>query len=294
MRPGNRGALQPVLVLGCRGTLGVAFCNILGTRGLPSVALSHQDLDIADPGDVDQTIASLRPWLVVNAGGYVRVDQAEADADACFRVNSEGPAVLARACDRYGARFLTFSSDLVFDGSKGSPYFESDATAPLNVYGRSKAEAEKQVLEAQDAALVVRTSAFFGPWDSAHFLHHCAERLRQGLTFDALDDVYVSPTYVPDLVNAALDLVLDGENGIWHLANEGETTWSAFAQDYAHRAGLDAQLIVGQSWRSLSLPAPRPRYSVLGSERAWIMPTLEDALDRFVRSSPERVEADQV
>jgi dTDP-4-dehydrorhamnose reductase len=107
---------------------------------------------------------------VVNTAGYVRVDDAENDCIACFRENTKGATVLAEACARRGIRLLTYSSDLVFDGTAKHPLVESDPVHPLNVYGQSKAEAEKRVLEAYPDALVARTSAFFGPWDEYNFV----------------------------------------------------------------------------------------------------------------------------
>src|SRR5205823_1854885 len=123
---------------------------------------------------------SYRPWAVVNAAGYVRVDDAEREPEACFRANADGPAVLAAACASRGVQLLTFSSDLVFDGSKGAPYVESDPVSPLNVYGRSKADAEVRVLRELPAALVVRTSAFFGPWDEYNFVTMALRTMAEG------------------------------------------------------------------------------------------------------------------
>ena len=125
-----------------------------------------------------------------------------------------GPAALADACARRGVPLLTFSSDLVFGGDRDVPFVESDPLRPLNVYGRSKAEAEARVLEALPSALVVRTSAFFGPWDEHNFVTIALRELAAGRPFVAAEDAVISPTYVPDLVNASLDLLIDGERGL--------------------------------------------------------------------------------
>ena len=111
---------------------------------------------------------------------------------------------------------MTFSSDLVFDGAQSSPYVENDAVSPLNVYGRSKARSEALVLDRYPDALVVRTSAFFSPWDEHNFVTSALRALRAGQSFPAAQDMTVSPTYVPDLVDACLDLLIDRESG--HLA----------------------------------------------------------------------------
>jgi dTDP-4-dehydrorhamnose reductase len=130
-------------------------------------------------------------------------------------------------------------------------------------------------------ALVVRTSAFFGPWDDHNFVTRGIAALQSGREWDAVDDCRVSPTYVPDLVTAALDLFLDGESGVWHLANRGVVTWVELARKAARLAGLDPERVRSCPTSEHALSARRPGYSALGSERADLMPPLEDALHRY-------------
>ena len=273
-----------LLITGATGTLGRAFARLCGERGLSHRLCSRQELELSDQRSVEGALDELAPWAVVNAAGYVRVDDAERDGEACDRDNLTGPAVLAAACARRGIPLLTFSSDLVFDGEHGRrsrPYVESDPTGPLSAYGRSKAAAERRVLEVMPSALVVRTSAFFGPWDGHNFVAHALHALECGLPFAAASDQVVSPTYVPDLVHAALDLLMDGEGGVWHLANAGAVSWAELAARAAELARLPRELVEPCPAGSLALAAPRPRYSALGSERGAIMPSLDDALTRF-------------
>jgi len=272
----------PLLVTGATGTLGRAFARLCEQRGLSCVLTSRAELDLADQQSARTALERVRPWAVVNAAGYVRVDDAESEPERCRRENADGPAVLARECARTRLPFVTFSSDLVFDGSKEAPYVESDAVAPRNVYGATKAEAEHRVLAAHPAALVVRTSAFFGPWDEWNFAHAALEALATGRPFAAADDAVVSPTYVPDLVDAVLDLLIDDESGIWHVANPGEVTWEEFARLVAAAAGVSEATLHGCPSAELGWVARRPRYSALGSERGSLLEPLEDALARFV------------
>jgi dTDP-4-dehydrorhamnose reductase len=277
---------RALVITGANGTLGKAFARICKQRGLSYHLLTRQEMDIADPASVNEALEQYQPWAVINAAGYVRVDDAEREPELCYRENALGPETLAAACARRRVALLTFSSDLVFGGTKRSPYIESDAPAPLNVYGSSKAQAEKRVLEELPAALVVRTSAFFGPWDEHNFVAAALSSLSEGRIFPAADDLYVSPTYVPDLVQASLDLLIDGECGIWHLANSGEVTWAELARRVATLSGLDASRVEALSEKSLKLIAPRPVYSALGSERGpLLLPSLEDALSRYLRES---------
>jgi dTDP-4-dehydrorhamnose reductase len=172
---------------------------------------------------------------------------------------------------------------LVFDGRKGSPYVESDVTSPLNVYGASKAAAEERVLEEFPEALVIRTSVFFGPWDSYNFVHSVLHSLSKGRAVYAAEDITISPTYVPDLVNATLDLLIDDEKGIWHVASPAVITWAGFAHLVAEKAGYDTARIHHRPSRSLGFIAARPSFTPLSSERGNFMPSLEESIDRFFK-----------
>lgn len=272
----------PILILGASGTLGRAFARICQKRHLHYKLLSRHAMDIADPASVERALSLHQPWAVINTCGYVRVDDAEGDLERCFRENTQGAAILAEACARHGVHLTTFSSDLVFDGSKNSPYVESDPVSPLNAYGRSKAEAETAVLDKHPGALVVRTSAFFGPWDRHNFVTQALGALERGESFTAASDMTVSPTYVPDLVHTCLDLAVDRESGVWHLNNVGSVSWYELAKMAAEKAGIDASRLEARASSELGMTAPRPAYSVLHSERAILLPKLENALERFI------------
>jgi dTDP-4-dehydrorhamnose reductase len=288
----ERGNGAPLLIIGATGTLGSAFARICAARGLKYRALTHSELDVGDPQAIATLLGELRPWAVVNAAGYVRVDDAEWDAASCHRVNADGAVNLAVACATRGIRLTTFSSDLVFDGNRDTPYTEHDLPNPLGVYGKSKANAEEQMLRLGKQPLIVRTSAFFGPWDSYNFLAKTLGDLENGLPVEAASDLVVSPTYVPDLANTTLDLLIDDEHGLWHLANGGATTWANFARRAAEHAGLDASLVIETPAGALGYVAPRPRYSVLGSARGNLMPPLEDAIARYTAECAQLLAAD--
>lgn len=257
------------------GTLGQAFARICDARGLSHLLLPRAAMDITDAGAVQAMLLQYRPWAVINTAGYVRVQQAENDAARCFEENARGAEVLAQACASLHIPYVTFSSDLVFDGSLGRPYVESDSVCPLGIYGASKAEAEKRVAAAYPQALVIRTSAFFGPWDSYHFLHAVLHSLKAGQRFEASDGIIVSPTYVPDLVQSALDLLIDGADGVWHLANQGWASWYELASRAATAAGVATASLVRSGSDDASITA-------LSSERGLLLPPLDSAIQRFV------------
>jgi dTDP-4-dehydrorhamnose reductase len=271
------GSPRQLLITGATGTLGRAFSRICDARGLDHSLLSRRELDIAASEGVAQVLGCQRPWAVINAAGYERVADAEREPEACLRENAVGAEVLARACAAAGIPLVTFSSDLVFDGRKGEAYSETDPTNPTSVYGASKAEAERRVLAAHPGALVVRTSAFFGPWDRHNTVWKTLNALAAGQCVEAGTEI-VSPTYVPDLVHEVLNLLIDGASGLWHLANPGALSWNDLALRAARLAGYHEDLI--------TLPPLQPVLSTaLTSERGVLLPPLDGALERFLRDS---------
>ncbi|HYC42395.1 MAG TPA: family 1 glycosylhydrolase [Noviherbaspirillum sp.] len=269
---------RKLIITGGTGTLGRALSRVCEHRSLAHELLSRADMDIADEASVERALGSRRPWAVINAAGYVRVADAARESERCFRENAAGAEVLARACAKLGIPFVTFSSDLVFDGSLGRAYVESDRVSPLCVYGSSKAEAERRVMQVFPDALVVRTSAFFGPWDRYNFVHMVLRELSAGRPVEANADVVVSPTYVPDLAHAALDLLIDRVNGIWHLANQGVASWHEFAERVAREAGMDSSAIIKTHGGGRGMTA-------LSSERGLILPSFTSAVERYVREN---------
>ncbi|RYG40061.1 dTDP-4-dehydrorhamnose reductase, partial [bacterium] len=211
-----------------------------------------------------------RPWGVVNAIGYEDVDAAEGDIDVCWRENASGPIDLAMACAERGLPFMTFSDGMVFDGEKVEPYVESDPVCPINVYGQARASAERAILRECPEALVIRSGLVFGPQ---------RERLVELLRTKSANQEMVSLAYLPHLVEASLDLMLDGMTGVVHLANAGSVAWNDFAREIADVVGLDAERIGDRAMPEAR--APRPKNASLRSERAWTMPTLEDAIERL-------------
>ncbi len=274
----------PLVIVGASGTLGKAFARLCELRGISFELLSREQMDITQPTQICEVLQVLKPWAVVNAANYASLDDAEADADRCMEVNGYGPASLAETCGEIGSKLLTFSSGMVFDGSKEQPYVEADRPQPLNLYGKSKALAEALVSDVSESALIVRSSAFFGAWEEVDFLHLALKSLAEGRQFRAAADAWISPTFVPDLVNESLDLLLDDERGIWHLSNSGAVTWAGFAKLAAGLVGLDPELVVEVDTDTFGYAAPRPRYSVLGSSRGKGMPTLESALTRYLQT----------
>jgi len=273
--------MTPILITGATGTLGRAFGRLCHERHLVHRATSRAELDITDAASVDRALQRHQPWLVINAAGGSRVDGAEYDPARCHREHVLGAQTLARACARDRVRFVTFSSDLVFDGAQREPYDEHARPAPLGVYGTAKLEAEARVREAHPGALVIRTGALFGPWDDRNFVTVALRELAAGRDVRAADDTFLSPTYVPDLVHAVLDLALDREAGIWHLATPGVTSWAGLARAAAALAGLEVERVIPVPAREIGWRARRPRFSALRSSRGASLTALDAALRHY-------------
>jgi dTDP-4-dehydrorhamnose reductase len=269
---------RKLLITGATGTLGRGFARICDSRHLQHELLTRAELDIADQQSVEAALLRHRPWAVINAAGYVRVADAAREPERCFRENAEGAEMLARACAHLGVPYVTFSSDLVFDGSLGRPYVESDKVSPLCVYGKSKADAEQRVIQICPQALIIRTSAFFGPWDRYNFVHAVLRELSAGRRVEASDELHVSPTYVPDLAHSTLDLLIDRACGFWHLTNQGAVTWYELAAQAAREAGMDASALVKTHGGGRGMTA-------LSSERGLILPSFSSALQRYMREN---------
>ena len=279
----RREPARRILVMGAGGALGYAFARLCDHRELAHHDFPHHELDITDAAAVERAMEQIKPWAVINAAGCGDIDAAERDPPWCERVHGGGVSVLAAACARHNAALLTFSSDQVFDGAQSGPYHEGHDTAPLNAYGRSHARSEAEAQRLLPSVLVVRSGPLFGPWDANNFLTSALREIAALRTVRVPHDQTVSPTYIPDLVHACLDLLIDGESGVWHLANAGVTTWKAFVQQAADRAGLEPRAAQGVPLRKMPFAAPRPHFSAITSRRGVLLPSLETALACYLQ-----------
>ena len=279
----RKKVVKLLVIIGKTGTLGKAFSRICDLRAIDHIVLGREDVNIADIADIERMIGEYQPWAIINTAGYVKVDDAEIEVENCFFINSIAPQNISTVCKRYGVQFVTYSSDLVFDGKKNNPYLESDIVSPLNIYGRSKAMAEENVLQNNPEALIIRTSAFFGPWDQYNFVHHALKSLKNQQSFTAPNDVVISPTYVPDLVHTSLDLLIDEVAGIWNISNKGSISWAMLATEVVRRSGYDPKYFKAVTLSEMNFAASRPTYSVLDTEKGFELPSLNHALDIFFK-----------
>lgn len=231
------------------------------------VGLARADLDVTHTAAVERAFADERPDAVVNCAAYTDVDGAEADEPAATELNGRAAGTVAGAAAAIGASVLQPSTDYVFDGSKRTPYVESDATAPRSAYGRSKLAGEHAVSAATDRHFVVRTSWLFGV-AGKNFVDTMLGLGRDRDELKVVDDQVGRPTYTGHLARGLVELAEGDAYGVHHLAGGGEEcSWFEFATEIFRQAELDVRTVPCTT-DEFPRPAPRPAYSVLGSERA--------------------------
>ncbi|MEN8161044.1 MAG: dTDP-4-dehydrorhamnose reductase [Myxococcota bacterium] len=252
-----------ILLTGAGGQLGRAVCDAFTSHEV--VGRDHAALDVADAVAVEAALDATRPDLLLNASAYTAVDRAEDEPEAAFRVNAEGPGVLAVATARRGLPLLHVSTDYVFDGEKGAAYVESDPTRPLGVYGVSKLAGEEAVRAANPRHFVVRTAWLYGPV-GRNFARTLAAAAEREPRLRVVDDQWGSPTYAPHLARALAALVGTQAHGLHHLANAGVASRFEFAKALLDALGSATPIepIPTSAWPT---PARRPRNTALASER---------------------------
>lgn len=258
---------RKALVAGAAGGLGRAFIERLRGR-CEIVPLGRLELDVTRRNDVFDAIREHKPDLVIDAAAVSDVDACETDRWQAYLTNRDGAKHLAMACAETGALLVYPSSDLIFDGSKQTPYREEDPPNPLSIYGDTKLAAELAVMSHAPSHLVVRTGWLFGPYGRSYVTDLLAWRETQEVVLGA-DDQRSQPTYQLDYVDAVLELVRRGRTGLWHAAAEGDATPYEVAQATyeilkVKRVEVKA-LRRGTGGRS----ALRPRYSVLDCSKLY-------------------------
>lgn len=255
-----------ILVTGASGMLGADVLSAAQSAGLELLACPRSELDVTDTEAVAARVRRLAPEVVINCAAWTDVDRAESAEDAATIVNGKGAGNVARAAQAIGAWTVHVSSDYVFDGRTRTPYVESDRPAPLSAYGRSKLAGEEAVAEvAPRAHTIVRTSWLFGLGGSCFpqkILQLAAERGE----LTVVDDQVGCPTFTGHLAPALIGLAGAGLGGIVHVAGAGHCSWRELAQAVVDAAGLEVVINPGRS-EDMDRPAPRPSYSVLGTER---------------------------
>jgi dTDP-4-dehydrorhamnose reductase len=247
-----------LLVIGSSGQVARALSAQAGDHEV--IRAGRPQIDLAQPSGLADLIGQVAPDAIINAAAYTAVDQAETDIAAARALNETGPAALARGASVRGVPFLHISTDYVFNGLGGAPYAETDETAPLNVYGQTKADGEQAVLAAYPGALVVRTSWVYAP-EGQNFVRTMLRLATEKDALSVVEDQIGRPTEAHALAGALIELAgqlrAGAEGGLLHVTNSGEASWRDLAEAAITGAGLTTP-VTGIPTSAWLTPARRP------------------------------------
>ncbi len=261
-----------IAVIGSKGQLGHELTALAASRGVTAAAVDLPEVDITNPASARAFLNSVRPLVVVNAAAYTNVDGAESHQDAAFAVNSRGPEILAKICADLNIPLIHISTDYVFDGTKKTPYRESDPVHPLGIYGLSKEEGERKVRSILEAHLIIRTAWLYSPFGK-NFVKTMLGLGKEREEVRVVADQYGSPTSAADLAGAILKIITaffqekSPRWGTYHFTGKGVTTWHGFAETVFEMARNHVPLKVKKvrpvPTEAYPTPVKRPKYSVL-------------------------------
>ncbi len=268
-----------MLLIGKNGQLGWELQRTLSTLGELTCA-DYPEIDLGDSNALRSLIRSVAPKIIINAAAYTNVDKAESEPELAFKINSEAPAVMAEEVKKLNGALIHYSTDYVFDGTKGSDYVESDTPNPLNVYGRSKLEGEQRVMDAGGAFLILRTSWVYSMRQGG-FVTKVLQWAHQQQTLRVVDDQIGSPTSSRILAEATTQVLAQGRNeavdylvehaGLYHLAGAGSASRFEWTQQILaldpDREGQTVKELIPAKTSEFPAPAVRPAQTGLSVQK---------------------------
>ncbi len=280
-------AIHTILVTGSNGQLGWELGQL--AKSYPAfkfVLVDRSQLDLAFPETFEKMIHTIKPDCIVNTAAYTAVDKSETEKALAYTVNATAVQELARICKALAIPFITYSTDYVFDGEATAPYTTRTKVDPINYYGSTKAAGETLAIEANEDTIIIRTSWVFSSHGN-NFVKTMMRLMKERDQLNIVADQKGRPTYAKDLAMATMKMI-EAMNagktikGIYHFANQGETTWYDFAAKIKAIAGLTCDLQPIET-KDFPTPAKRPAYSVLDTSRieealSIAIPHWEDAL----------------
>ncbi|MDD3375033.1 MAG: dTDP-4-dehydrorhamnose reductase [Candidatus Omnitrophica bacterium] len=274
-----------VLITGGLGQLGIAFQERFLKDRVDFCSADKQDFDISDIDQAQELIKQTRPDFIVNCAAYNLVDKAEDDPKEAFLVNREGVKNLALLCREKGIFLVHYGTDYIFDGKKGKPYTEEDASNPLNQYGISKLAGEKAVEEILSDYLIFRVSWVFGK-GKQNFLYKLNEWVQKSNALQITDDEISVPTSVDDIVEGTMRAMKKSLVGLYHMPNSGLCSRYEWAKYFFERMQKKID-IKPVSLESFNLKAKRPKFSAMSNEKVcqllnWNMPSWQKSVESFI------------
>lgn len=259
-----------ILVTGSNGQLGKCFQELVFHKytDLDVVFLNASELDITNQSQVENTFKSKNFDYCINCSAYTAVDKAETEKEKAFAVNAEGVKFLSQACDKYQTTFIHISTDFVFDGTKSTPYKETDTPNPINIYGLSKLTGENHIQEILERYFIIRTSWLYSEYGH-NFVKTMLRLSKDKKQISVVGDQIGAPTYAKDLANMILDIIKNRQTayGVYHYSNQGVASWYDFAKAIFDINNIDITLHKIKT-EEFPTAAKRPSFSVLETTKA--------------------------
>jgi len=271
--------IKNVLVTGGNGQLGSELKRASAKHegDLRFIFTDVNELDITNREMVDQYVELNNINYIINCAAYTAVDKAEDDVDLCYKINRDAVTNLALSAKKYGTKVIHISTDYVFDGSKTTPYVETDPVSPQSVYGKSKQEGEKSLMDICPDSIIIRTAWLYSIYGN-NFVKTMIKLGQERETLNVVVDQTGSPTNAADLASAIVKVLEHSEShefasGIYHFSDLGVTTWYDFTVEIHRLAGITSCKVNPITTAEYPTRTPRPQYSVL--DKTKIMRTFE-------------------
>ena len=264
-------AMHKILITGANGQLGWELGQLAAAYpAFEFVLVDRSQLDLSFPETFEKIIQTIAPDCIVNTAAYTAVDKSETEKELSYTVNATAVQALASICKNLAIPFITYSTDYVFDGEATAPYETTTKVDPVNYYGSTKAAGETMAMEANENTIIIRTSWVFSSHGN-NFVKTMMRLMKERAQLNIVADQKGRPTYAKDLAIATMKMI-EAMNagksikGVYHYANQGETTWYDFAAKIKAIAGLSCDLQPIET-KDFPTPAKRPAYSVLDTSR---------------------------
>lgn len=278
--------MKKIIITGCNGQLGREMNRFYAENtDIELINTDVEELDITNVDAVMKLAKEVKPYAIVNCAAYTAVDACETNQDIAFKVNTIGPRNLAIAARETGAKILHVSTDYVFDGTKETPYYESDPICPQSVYGSTKAEAEKMVQQMADRFYILRTAWLYG--DGKNFAKTMLRLAETNDMVKVVGDQFGTPTSAYELTKGIDSLLFTDNYGLFHATCEGSCNWAEFAAEIFRLAGKDTK-VQAITTEEYGAPANRPAHSVLENymfkmTNGYMFADWHDAIEKYLK-----------